>query len=176
MKKVQSSSQPEAYSQVLAQLETLDRFIAAEAAAKAQNHRPEWDCITGLNRLCGFLGCPRSAVRRLMKSGQLPSYKVNGTWYYLLFEILREINMNEELFRINWNSYEDSEGSPKEMDKIHWKKFLLNDHVLVKYTFQQLTSTLNLPLEMWGKNSKIIKRMIREINRRNVKPLNNTLQ
>lgn len=165
MKKSNFSSQPEAFTQVLAQFANIDRFMAAEAAAKSQNHLPNWDCITGINHLKGFLGTHRSILMRLMKAGVLPGYKVNGTYYFLVFEILRAINTNEELFRINWESYEDTESSPDEM-KIHWKKFLYPDRVLVKFTYLRWTSTLSLPVEMWGKNSKIIKRMISAINKR----------
>jgi hypothetical protein len=161
-----------AWSQVNSQLETINRFIAAEAVAKSQNHKPEWDCIVGINYLAGFLGCCRSTVRRMMKAGIINGYKVNGAYYFLIYEIIRAINTNEQLFRINWESYEDTENKPDEMI-IHWKKWLYSDRVLIKFTFLRRTSTLSLPPETWGKNARIIKRMIREINKRDaVVPFN----
>ena len=166
MKKSSFSSQSPVYSQVLAQLQTIDNFKVANAAAKALMHKPDWDCIVGTNALAGFLGCSRALVRSLIKSEQIPAYKLNGAYYFLIYEVLREINMDEQLFRINWNSYEDAQSSPDEPDKIHWKKFLYTDRVLVKYTYFSWTDTLSLPITMWSENSKIIKRMIKAINKR----------
>lgn len=112
----------------------------------------------------------------MMKFGKIPAYKVNGTYYFLIHEILCAINSDEELFRISWEAYEDTESSPDEM-KIHHRKFLYPDRVLVKFTYMRWTSTISLPVELWGKNSKIIKRMIREINKRNkVAPFNTLVQ
>ena len=54
-----NSSQPEAFAKVLSQLSTIDRFMEAEGIAKFQNHKPEWDCLIGINYLAGFLGCCR---------------------------------------------------------------------------------------------------------------------
>jgi hypothetical protein len=166
MKKLPFFPQPSVYYQVFSQLTTLQNFVAANDSAKAHKHTPNWDCIIGLNYLAAFLGTSRSMIRRLMKSGQIIGYKVNGKYFFLIFELLRTINMDPQIFKINWESYE-SEDSPQEMDKIHWRKFNWPNGVLVKYTFMQWTSTFTLPIEMWGKNSKIIKKMIREINKRN---------
>jgi hypothetical protein len=164
--KVNFSSQSSAYNQVQAQLSTIDRFIAAEALAKSQNHKPEWDCIIGINYLAGLLGVCTKTARGYIKSGRIPGYQVNGKYYFLIYEFVKAINEDKYLFSIFWKSYNDPVHSPDELI-IHWRMFNYPERTLVLFSYQRITATLSLPFNLFGKNEKIISRMIREINKRN---------
>ncbi len=154
---------PDPLGQVHAQLSNVDKFLLAREALKSKNP-PEWETLAGLRYLAGFVGSSYNTAGRWVKAGKIPGYKIGGTWYVLIPEVITAINENREIDRLNWLSYEDDIHSQIE-NIIHWKKYLYPDHVLVKYTFQRETFYTLLPANLWTRDYRIGNILIKLINK-----------
>ena len=165
MQKLEFNRPPDPFGQINTELSNIDRFLIAQTAAKSKNPI-EWDTLSGIRTFSGFVGCSYSKSRRLIKTGQVPSYKIGNIYFFVLSEVIKAINEDPAIGRSNWLSYEDNQHSQDELI-IHWKKYRYPDHCLVKFTYLHWSSYVILPPEFWTRNARIVKAMIREINKRN---------
>lgn len=155
---------PDPFGQIDTELSNIDRFLHAHAAAKSKNPL-EWETLSGLRYLAGFIGFSYSSARRLVKKDKIPSYKIGGTYFFVISEVIRAINEDPAIGRSNWLSYEDKQHSEDELI-IHWRKYRYPDHIIAKFSYLRWTSYVILPAEFWRRNARIAKAMIREINKR----------
>jgi len=164
-KKIDFNPLPDPLGQVNTELSNIDKFLTAQAAVKSKNPI-EWDTLSGLRSFSGFVGCSYSKSRRLIKTGKVPSYKIGNIYFFLLSEVTKSIIEDPAIGRSNWLSYEDNQHSEDELI-IHWRKYRYPDHIKIKFTYLRWTSYVILPPEFWSRNARIVKVMIREINKRN---------
>ena len=113
----------------------------------------------GFARIPGY-----SITRRIVRKGLIPGYKIGGTYYFVIAEVIRAINEYPEIAGYNWKSYEDNDHSQEE-PIIHFRKYLYPDHILIKYHFRKETSYTFLPVELWRKDTRIGNAIIRLINK-----------
>lgn len=146
--------------------QAIDQLSQIQLLFSAASETNNFEAIIGLRYLAAFLGCSVSSARRKMRSGRITGYKIDGSYFFLVHDVINAINEDPLIARSNWLSYEDLESSPDEL-KIHWRKFNWPGRVLVKFTYLGWTSFLSLPPEMWRRNSKIIRLMLKAINERN---------
>lgn len=164
MQKLDFNRPPDPHGQIHTQLSNVDRFLLAQSAAKSKNP-PDWETLPGLRYLSGFTGSPYSSIGRSVRKGKIPGYKIGGTYYFLISEVVRAINEDPSIACYNWLSYEDDQHSEDELI-IHWRKYKYPDHILIKFTYLRWTSFVTLPANYWRRNARIAKVMIREVNKR----------
>ena len=171
MKKVSCSSQPDAFAEVINQYNSLNCLLSGEATAKKEKY-PAWLVIAGVKNLAGFFDSTESKMRYRVRTGKITGHRVNGTYLFLVSEVIQNINRDEGLSRLNFASYLDpgSEDEPK----IHWVKFNRNDHILIKYTFKRETFATVLPVSYWTRDYRIGNHLLKEINK-NLKSKNQSL-
>ena len=133
MKTLDYNISPDPLGQIDTELSNIDRFLLAHAAVKSPN-APEWETLAGLRYLMGFIGSPYSSTRRIVRKGLIPGYKIGGTYYFVIAEVIRAMNQYPEIAAYNWKSYEDNEHSQDELI-IHWRKYKYSDHILVRFTY-----------------------------------------
>jgi hypothetical protein len=155
---------PDPFGQIDTELSNIDRFRTAQAAVKSKN--PDWETLSGIRYLSGFTGGSYSSSRNLIKTGKIRAYKIGGTYYFLVKEVINAINEYPSIGHSNWLSYEDNLHSQDELI-IHSRRYRYTDHILIKFSYLRWTSYIILPPEFWGKDARIAKVMIKEINKRN---------
>ena len=119
--KLQFNRQPDPFGQVISQLSAVDHFLISETTAKSPNY-PVWNTLASYRALAGFAGFSYSSTRWFVKSRKIPGYRINGTYYFLVHDVINAINKYENIARFIYASYNDP-GNEDEL-MIHWKKLL----------------------------------------------------
>jgi hypothetical protein len=154
-------SSSDTFSKVVTQFSSMDRFFAAEAEAKRQGF-PGWLTVTGKKDAASFIGCSQSTISRAQKAGKINGLMICGYYLFLVFDLVRAINNNENLSKLNFASYQDPGG--EDIKAIHWIKYLYQGSVLIKYTFERETFATVLAPYLYNRNYLISNILIKQIN------------